>query len=53
MLKHIDDNYEGWKDLLSVNGLSVQAQKSHPLRTSIDQRGEQTINRDAKTAGEY
>ena len=53
MLKCIDDNYEGLKDLLSVDGLSVQAQKSHPLRTSIDQRGEQTINRDAKTAGEY
>ena len=30
---------------------SVQAQDRYPARTSIDQRGEQTINRDAKTAG--
>ena len=29
----------------------IQAQESHPSRTSIDQRGEQTINKNAKTAG--
>ena len=27
------------------------SQDRHPLRTAIDQRGEQTINRDAKTSG--
>jgi hypothetical protein len=36
---------------LYKEGLSVQAQDLYPLRTSIDQRGEQTINRDAKTSG--
>ena len=50
-MKQIDDRYEGLKPLLAANGFSVQGQKTHPLRTSIDQRGEQTINRDAKTAG--
>ena len=41
----------GCKELLLDKGLSVQAQSRYPLRTSIDQRGEQTINRDAKTSG--
>ena len=31
--------------------MSVQAQIAYPVRTAIDQRGEQSINRDAKTAG--
>ena len=39
-----------YKHLLD-NGLSVQAQDKYPLATASDQRGEQTINRDAKTAG--
>ena len=34
-----------------TNGLSIQAQDHYPLATACDQRGEQTINRDAKTAG--
>ena len=51
LLKQIVECYEGLKPLLAANGLSVQGQKTHPLRTSIDQRGEQTINRDFKTAG--
>ena len=37
--------------MLLNKGLSVQAQSCYPLRTSIDQRGEQTLNRDAKTSG--
>ena len=36
---------------LVKNGLSIQAQEKYPLTTACDQRGEQTINRDAKTAG--
>ena len=36
---------------LVKNGLSIQAQEKYPLATACDQRGEQTINRDAKTAG--
>ncbi len=43
--------YSGLKELLDNNGFSVQAQERYPLRTAIDQRGEQTFNRDAKTAG--
>ena len=43
--------YPGLKDLLMATGLTVQAQDRYPLRTAIDMRGEQTINRDAKTAG--
>ena len=31
--------------------MSVQAQDRHVVRTTIDQRGEQTINRDATTSG--
>ena len=42
----------GCKKLLLNKGLSVKAQYRYPLRTSIDQRGEQTINWDAKSSGE-
>ena len=31
--------------------MSIQAQDRHPVRTAIDQRGEQTMNQDAKTSG--
>ena len=37
--------------MLNKQGVSIQSQDRYPLRTAIDQRGEQTINRDAKTAG--
>ena len=50
-LDSIDQLYPGNKELLSKQGLSVQSQDHYPLRTSIDQRGEQTLNRDAKVAG--
>lgn len=50
-MTEVDDRYPGLKELLKSTGLSVQAQTSHPIRTSIDQRGEQSINRDAKTSG--
>ena len=52
-MKDIDERYPGLKQLLKTKGLSIQAQSTYPLRTSIDQRGEQSINRDAKTAGKY
>ena len=29
----------------------MQAQDQYPLRTAFDQRGEQTLNREAKSAG--
>ena len=50
-LVNIDLIYPGLRDLLQNKGMSIQAQESYPSRTSIDQRGEQTINKDAKTAG--
>ena len=43
--------YSGLKDLLSEKGMSVQAQERFPLRVPVDQRSEQTLNRDAKTTG--
>ena len=45
--------YPGLKPLLMLKGMSVQAQTVHPVRTSIDQRGEQTINKDAKSSDVY
>lgn len=51
VLKNIEKLYPGLKDLLVSKGLSVQSQDRYPLRTAIDMRGEQTINRDAKTSG--
>ena len=50
-LKNMETLYPGLKDMLKKAGLSVQAQERYPMRTALDQRGEQTINRDAKTAG--
>ena len=50
-LHHFETLYPGLKSLLKAKWISVQAQSSHHVRTSIDQLGEQTINRDAKTAG--
>ena len=39
------------KELLMTKGMSVQARTVNPVRTAIDQRGEQTINKDANTTG--
>ena len=50
-MKNIQTLYPGLKSLLEHKGLSVQAQNRYAIRTAIDQRGEQTINRDAKTSG--
>ena len=50
-LENLDITHPGCRELLERNGLSVQGQDIYPCRTPIDQRGEQTINRDAKVAG--
>ena len=47
-LQNIENIYPGLKTLLETKGFSVQAQNCYPLRTAIDQRGEQTFNKDAK-----
>ena len=52
MLESIELECPGCKELLLSAGLSVQVQDHYPNRTAIDQRGEQSINRDAKTARE-
>ncbi len=51
VLENIEVLYPGLNELLDNNGFSVQAQERYPLRTAIDQRGEQMFNRDAKAAG--
>ena len=50
-LKQIDIRYPGLKPFFEKRRMSVQAQIAYPVRTAIDQRGEQSMNRDAKTAG--
>eukprot|EP00795_Rhopilema_esculentum_P011282 gene11282-21474_t len=51
VLFQMEKLYPGLKGLLREKGMSVQAQEYFPLRVTIDQRGEQTLNRDAKTTG--
>ena len=51
MLNNIDRIYAGLRDIIASKGLSVQAQNTYPLRTAIDQRGEQSLNKSAKTSG--
>ena len=50
-LKTIENRYPGMKEMMKHAGLSAQGQEKYPLQTSIDQRGEQTMNRDAKITG--
>ena len=50
-LKTIENSYPGMKEMTKHAGLSVQGQDKYPLETLIDQRGEQTMNRDAKATG--
>ena len=49
MLKNLDQSHPGLRTLLLKKGLTAQAQEKYPCRTAIDQRGEQSINREAKT----
>ena len=51
MMSNLDELFPGNKDLLKTYGISVQGQDKYPLQTAIDQRGEQTLKRDAKMAG--
>ena len=46
---NMEQFYPGLKELISRKRLSVKGQEKYPLSTAIDQRGERTINRDAKT----
>ena len=48
-MANLDKYYPGMEAVILQNGLLIQAQESHQLMAASDQRGEQTINRDAKT----
>ena len=48
---NIEKFYPSLKPLLETKGLSVQGQDYYAIRTSVDQRGEQTVNQDTKTSG--
>ena len=41
------------QEYLEQGIFSVQAQDNHAIRTATDQRGKQSINRDAKTVGKF
>ena len=47
------EEFPGMSEYMMKGIFSVQAQERHAFRTSTDQRGEQTINRDAKTVGMF
>ena len=51
VLLKMEKLYPGCKGLLREKEMYVQAQEHLPLRVAIDQRGEQTLNRDAKSTG--
>ena len=34
-----------------ITSSAIHTQETHPVRTAIDQRGEQTLNKDAKPSG--
>ena len=50
-IENLDDTHPGCRELIQDKGLSVQGQEKYLCRTAVDQRGEQTIKRDAKTSG--
>ena len=49
-LEKMDSIYPGCKETLEQNGISVQVPDRYLHRVHIYQRGEQTVNRDAKTS---
>ena len=49
MLMNIEENYHGMTEFFRTGGISAKAQTKHAIRT--DQRGKQTIYRDAKSTG--
>ena len=51
LLENIEQIYPGLKELVINKRLSAQAQDRYILCAAIDQRGQQSINRDAKTTG--
>ena len=52
-MTNLEANYPGMEIDISQCGLSIQVQDNYPIMTAADQRGEQTVNRDAKTLGNF
>eukprot|EP00794_Sanderia_malayensis_P002140 gene2140-2429_t len=50
-LENLESTQPGCTEFLSEKGLSVQGQDRYNCRIAIDQRGEQTIKKDAKVSG--
>ena len=48
---NIEKLYPNLNPLFETKGLSLKRQDHYAVRTSIEQRGEQTTNRVAKTSG--
>ena len=48
---NLDATQPGCREPIQEKGLSVQGQDRYPARSPTDQSEEQTINRDASTAG--
>ena len=44
-----DKKYPGMTEFFRIGGISTQAQLKHAIRFATDQRGEKTINKDAKS----
>ena len=51
ILVNMEQFYPGLKEMISKEDILIQRQEKYALQTEIDQRGEQTINRIAKTSG--
>ena len=49
MLKNLDQSHPGLRILILKKILTAKAQQKYPYRTAIDRRGQQSINRYAKT----
>ena len=49
MLLNTEATYLGLNTQLAEKGISVKGQDCYALKTPVDQQGEQTVNKDAKT----
>ena len=47
----LNRTHPGCKELIEIKGVPMQAQDQYALKTAIDQRVEQTLNREARSVG--
>ena len=50
-IENLSDTHPGGREFIQEKRLSVQGKEKYLCRTAIDQREEQTVNRDVKTSG--